>query len=103
MPHYSIDLTTTARLPGLDVEVVHRRSPAGDRDEILISLQAVPSFGAFGSVLYAANPFAFWVEATKLTWLEAARALMLPSNVAPRLQKSGSNVVPFSRRDLGDR
>jgi hypothetical protein len=98
MPHYNIDLTATARLPGLDIEVVHRRSPAGDRDEILISLQAVPFFGAFGSVLDAANPFVFWAEATRLTWLEAARALMLPSNAAPTLQKSGSNVLPFSRR-----
>jgi hypothetical protein len=99
MPHYDIDLTATARLPGLDIEVVHRRSPAGDRDEILISLQAVPSFGAFGSVLYAANPFVLWAEATRLTWLEAARALMPPSNAAPTPQKGGSNVVPFSRRE----
>jgi hypothetical protein len=103
MPLYNTDLTATARLPGLEVEVVHRRSPAGDRDEISISLQAVPSFDAFGSVLYAVNPFVFWAEATRLTWLEAARALMLPSNAAPTLQKSGSNVVPFSRRELGDR
>src|SRR5262245_38017303 len=55
MPHYNTDLTATARLPGLDVEVVHRRSPAGDRDEILISLQAVHSLGAFASVLYAGH------------------------------------------------
>jgi hypothetical protein len=98
MPHYNTDLTATARLPGLDIEVVHRRSPAGDRDEILISLQAVHSFGAFASVLYAANKFVFWAWATRLTWLEAARALMLPSNAALTLQKNGSNVVPFSRR-----
>jgi hypothetical protein len=97
MPHYNTDLTATARLPGLDVEVVHRRSPDGDRDEILISLQAVPSFGAFGSVLLAANPFVFWAEATRLTWLEAARALL--PNAAPTLQKNDSNVVPFSRRN----
>jgi hypothetical protein len=71
MPHYNIDRRATARLPGLDVEVVHRRSPAGDRDEILISFQAVPSFGAFGSFLYAANPLVFWAEATRLTWLRS--------------------------------
>ena len=98
MPHYNIDLTATARLPGLDVEVIHRRSPAGDRDEILISLRAVPSFWAFGSVLYAANPFVFWAEATRLTWLEAARALTLPSSAGRTLPKSGSNVLPFPRR-----
>jgi hypothetical protein len=103
MPHYNIDLRATARLPGLDVEVVHRRSPAGARGEILISWQGVPFCGAFDSVLYETNPFVYWVEATRLAWLEAARALMLPSNAAPTLQKDGSNVVPFSRRDLGDR
>ena len=96
MPHYNIDLTATARLPGLDIEVVHR-SPGGDREEISINLQAVPSFEAFGRFLEAANPFVFWAEATRLTWLEAARALMLPSSAARTLPKSGSNVLPFSR------
>ena len=97
MPHYNIDLTATAHLPGLDIEVVHRRSPGGDREEISINLQAVPSFEAFGRFLEAANPFVFWAEATGLTWLEAARALMLPSSAARTLPKSGSNVLPFSR------
>jgi hypothetical protein len=35
-------------LPGLDIEIVHRRSPSGDTEQILINLQAVPSFEAFG-------------------------------------------------------
>ena len=39
MPHYNIDLTATAHLPGLDIEVVHRRSPGGDREEISINLR----------------------------------------------------------------
>ena len=40
----------TARLSGLDIEIVHRRSPARDAEQISINLQAVPSFEA--------NPFA---------------------------------------------
>jgi hypothetical protein len=75
MPYDNIDLRATTRLPGLDIEIVHRRSPEGDREEISINLQAVPSFEAFGRFLEAANPFVFWAEATRLTWLEAARAL----------------------------
>ena len=96
MPHYNIDLTATAHLPGLDIEVVHRRSPGGDREEISINLQAAPSFEAFGRFLEAANPFVFWAEATGLTWLEAARALrgLEPARTLPT---SGSNVLPFSR------
>jgi len=49
----------TARLPGLNIEVVHRQSPDGDSKQISINLQAVPSFEAFGRFLEAANPFAF--------------------------------------------
>lgn len=71
----------TAHLPGLDIEIVHRRSPAGDAEQISIHLKAVPSFEAFGRILESANPFAFWVQAAQLAWwpwLEAARATMLP-------------------------
>ena len=77
-----IDTTkASAHLPGLDIEVVHRRSPAGDAEQISINLQAVPSLEAFGRYLEAANPFTFWAQATQLMWLpwfEAARAAALP-------------------------
>jgi hypothetical protein len=97
MPYENIDLRATTRLPGLDLEIVHRRSPEGDREEISINLQAVPSFQAFGRFLEAANPFVFWAEATRLTWLEAARALTPPK--ADRTPvKSGTNVLPFLKR-----
>ena len=70
----------SARLPGLNIEIVHRQSPDGDSEQISISLQAVPSF-AFGRFLEAANPFAFWVHAGRLAWLpwlEAVRAAIQP-------------------------
>ena len=93
---YNIDLTATAHLPGLDIEVVHRRVPGGDREEISIRVQAVPSFGVFGRFLEAANPF-FWAEVARLTWLEAGRALM-SSSAARTPPHSCSNVLPFSKR-----
>ena len=34
MPHYNVDVTATVRLPGLDIEVVHRRSLGGDREDL---------------------------------------------------------------------
>ena len=89
----------TARLPGLNIEVVHRQSPAGDAEEISIHLQAVPSFEAFGHFLEEANPFAFWAEATRLAWLpwlEAARVVMLPFGGAAALPKTGAD-TPRSR------
>jgi hypothetical protein len=67
-----------AHLPGLDIEIEHRRSPNADAEMISIHLQAMPSFEAFGRYLEAANPFAFWAKAAQLAWqpwLAAAQAL----------------------------
>jgi len=91
--HRSNDDTTraTASLPGLEIEIVHRRPRDSDAEALSITLQAVPSFEAFGRSLQAANPLAFWVQAAQLAWLPllggswlgaswlgASRALMLP-------------------------
>jgi hypothetical protein len=87
------DLDTTkatAQLPGLDIEIVHRRSPAGDAEQISINLQAVPSFDEFGRFLEGNNPMAFWLQAMRLAWwpwLEAARVAMLPFAGSPALPK----------------
>jgi hypothetical protein len=77
----------TARLPGLDVEIVHRVSPEGDAERISIHLQATPSIEAFARHVEAMNPFAVWVQAARLAWLPwiAAAQLMLPP--APELPK----------------
>jgi hypothetical protein len=85
----------TASLPGLDIEVTHRRSPIAEH--ISIHLQATPSFEAFGRFLESANPFAFWAEATRLAWLPflpwlgAAHAPMPPASLGgtrPKLPES---------------
>jgi len=89
----------TARLPGLNIEVVHRQSPAGDAEQISIYLQAMPSFEAFGRFFGEASPFAFWAEAARLAWLpwlEAARVAMLPFGGTPALPKTGAD-APRSR------
>ena len=68
----------TARLPGLDIEIVHRRSPSGDAEQILINLQAVPSFEAFGRFVETANPFAFWTQVMRVAWLPWLAAALPP-------------------------
>ena len=71
----------TARLPGLDIEIMHRRAVEGDAEQISINLRAAPSFEAFGRTLELANPFAFWAQAAQLAWLpwlETTRTLALP-------------------------
>lgn len=75
-----------ASLPGLEIEVVHRRSPDAQAEQILIRLQAVPSFEAVGRFLGAANPFAFWAQAAQMAWLPwiaATRTLTQSRSIAP--------------------
>lgn len=94
----------TARLPGLNIEVIHRQSPSGDAEQISIHLQAVPSFEAFGRFLEEANPFAFWVQASRLAWLpwlEAARLAMLPFGGTAALPKVGSDARPLQEPRAG--
>ena len=96
----------TASLPGLEIEIVHRRPRDTETEALSITLHATPSFEAFGRSLEAANPFAFWAQAVQMawlpwlgaTWLGASRALMLPWTApwsaagavlnAPKLQPS---------------
>jgi hypothetical protein len=69
MPERTDDATrAVAHLPGLDIEIEHRRSPNADAELISIHLQAMPSFEAFGRYLEAANPFGFWARAAQLAW-----------------------------------
>ena len=71
----------TAHLPGLEIEIVHRRSPGAEVEQISIYLQAVPSFEAFGRFLGTTNPFALRAQAAQVAlfpWLGAASALTLP-------------------------
>jgi hypothetical protein len=86
--------TARAHLPGLDIEIVHLRSPAGDAEQISIHLQAMPSFEAFGRFLEASNPFAIWARAAQMAWLPwlgAAQALMAPTRASLAAPKPGSD------------
>ena len=88
LPDQEIDdhsTSATARLPGLEIEIVHRKSPAGDAEQISINLKAVPSFEAFGRFLETANPFVLWAQAAQMAWFPwlGAASAMLPLSVEP--------------------
>ena len=88
MPQGFFDETkATARLPNLDIEIVRSRSPAGDAERIAITLQAAPSFEAFGRFLEATNPFLFWMRFAETAWTPwlGASAARLPSRNFGRL------------------
>jgi hypothetical protein len=67
----------TARLPHLDVEIVHRRLPEEQAEQLAISLRASPSFEAFAHTLdaqavfwpwLAANPLVVWQRLLQAAW-----------------------------------
>src|SRR3954466_5879994 len=41
----------TARLPNLDIEILHRRPWEGNEEHLMVTLRALPSFEAFGRLL----------------------------------------------------
>jgi hypothetical protein len=92
----------TARLPGLDIEIMHRRAVEGDAEQISINLRAAPSFEAFGRALELANPFAFWAQAAQLAWLpwlETARTLALPWPLVPWLPRPTGDTTSRSAQE----
>ena len=66
----------TARLPSLDMEVVHREDPDVGAETITIHLRAAPSFDAVGRLLAANAPW--WpapMLAPMLAWSEMTNAV----------------------------
>jgi hypothetical protein len=57
-----------ARLPNLDIEILHRRSWEGDEEQMVITVSAVPSFEAFVRFLEVTNPLLFWARAMQVVW-----------------------------------
>jgi hypothetical protein len=96
-----VDATTaTAHLPGLDIEIVHRRLPDGDAEQISINLQAAPSFEAmqeatdaarklsiFGAPAFAVGTEIFWAT---IAWRRRSR--LRPRN---NLVLSGMTTIGF--------
>jgi hypothetical protein len=67
----------TARRPHLAVEIVHRRLPEGDAEQLAISLRATPSFAALARHLeahaalwpwLALNPWLSWQQMLQTAW-----------------------------------
>jgi hypothetical protein len=58
----------TARLPNLDIEIVHRRPWEGNEEHLVVTLRAVPSFEAFGRFLEANNRLLAWTRMMQTAW-----------------------------------
>jgi hypothetical protein len=72
----------SARLPGLDIEIIHRRSPNSKWEQVSINVRATPSFEMLGRSFEVADPFTLWVQAASLMWMPwmlTAQTMMLPN------------------------
>ena len=74
----------TARLPGLDIEIMHWRA-------------------VFGRALEAANPFAFWAQAAQLAWLPWLETLALARELTPSLPRPSGDATSRSAQECGSR
>jgi hypothetical protein len=90
-----IDATkASARLPGLDIDIIHRQSQNGDWEQMSINIRATPSFEAVGRSFEAVDPFTLWMQAARLMWMPwllTAQAMMLPES---RLRTIPNGVPP---------
>jgi hypothetical protein len=74
-------IKASARLPSLDIDIIHRQSPNGDWEQMSINLRATPSFEALERLFDAGDPFTLWVQAARLMWMPwllAGQTMMLP-------------------------
>ncbi len=92
----------TGRLPGVDIEVLHRPAAQGRGEQISIQLTASSSFETFSRAMQTADPFTFWAETLQLAWMpwvEAMRTLSTPwmqfsRDTALTPSRSGSRSQP---------
>jgi hypothetical protein len=78
----------TARLPNLDIEIVHRRPWEGNEEHLVVTLRAVPSFETFGRLLEVSNPLLVWtrmMEAAWSPWMRGLTTALSPSFRPPSL------------------
>jgi hypothetical protein len=57
-----------ARLPNLDIAVVHRVARGREGEQVMIALRAVPSLEVVERLIEAADPLLFWMRLTQAAW-----------------------------------
>ena len=62
------EMRAVARLPNLNIEILHRRAWDGDEEQMVITVSAAPSFEAFVRFLEVTNPLLFWARVMQVAW-----------------------------------
>ena len=87
----------TARLPNLDIEILHRRPWEGDEEQLVVMLRAMPSFEAVECLLEASNPLLAWTRMMEAVWSPWVRGLT-PALGQPLRPSSLMGRRPTTRR-----
>jgi hypothetical protein len=79
-----------ARLPNLDIEILHRKLPEQGAEMMSISLRATPSFRAMADFLDLNAPMLGWLAFSP--WMQLAQSFWQPwlaALPAPRIRDEG--------------
>ena len=57
-----------ARLPGLDIAVLHRAARGGDGEQVVVAVRTAPAFGALGRPVEVADPLLLWMGLAQAMW-----------------------------------
>lgn len=63
------EMRAVARLPGIDIDILHRAGEDRQSEEMLIRVRATPSFEAALGSFQAANPFLLWSRMVQTAWV----------------------------------
>jgi hypothetical protein len=87
MPKSDYDETwATARLPNVDVGILHRRAWDGGAEQLLVTVWAVPPAEVFSRLLEISNPLVVWtrmMEAAWAPWIGARTPALTESSRPP--------------------
>jgi len=81
----------TARLPNLDVDLLHRRAWDGAAEQLLVTVRTVPAVEAFSRMLELSNPLVVWtrmMDAAWCAWMSGPAAALSKTPLGRR--RSGS-------------
>lgn len=69
----------TARLPGLDLDIRHRRAWEGEAEQLQVTLTAASGFETAARMLEAGNPMLLWLRMLQAAWAPWTAVLAPPA------------------------
>ncbi|MBV1798670.1 hypothetical protein [Siccirubricoccus sp. G192] len=57
-----------ARLPNLDIAIIHRGAQDHEGEQIMIAFRAAPSLEPLGRLIGPADPLLFWMRLSQMAW-----------------------------------